>query len=307
MKFFWKCLTERLNYHLWRSRVCDSNMRPWTYRGVQVILFAAVTIFPVIFGDKFAKYNWRYILVFFLVVVGLGVVEIVYDTAVASEAKQREKEALEEQEAVSRRLSAQARRGKRMADLMKLMPPTAVRIENLIKIARQLKVQQSRELNDIVERGSEILKGVMEDILRAVSDEVKTYLGSADGEVNSCLMVGHEIQKCSPQEKQRLGENVKFLGYGRDLDSYKAALEIVAWGARDHEVRALVLPVEDGSNCDGKNRLIPGAPVAYALGQDEVIPDTSLIRQHCPPGLDSGIQDALFQYFAGKRFRASAP
>src|SRR5271156_2834473 len=175
-------------------------MKAGIYRAIQVFLFTAVTVLPVVLGDKFAAHDWRLIVVFLSLAISLGVVEIAYDISVANEAERRQREALEEKEAVSRRLSAQARSGQSMADPINIMLPTAVIIERLITIARDLKEQNSPELAGTASRGSDILKGVMEDILRAVSEKVRVYWGADEGGVNSCLMVGHEISTCAPAE-----------------------------------------------------------------------------------------------------------
>lgn len=290
-------------------------MRSSGYRLTQVLLLAAVTVFPVLFADRFERHEWGYIVGFVCLALAMAVMEVIYDRQSAHELEQahaRQIAAAEvnharhiaEIEMKSQRLAAQTRRGTSMSNLMKLILPTATQVEQLTGIARQLKQQNSPDLPDILNRGNAAVADVISNILKAVSEEVRAYWDAADGDVNSCLMIGRELHNCSRVQMDQLQARAHFLGYGRVLASYKAALELVSWAARDLEVPELVLPVDDPSEWAGRTHLLPGAPQAYALGQDEVIADTARIESYCPPGLEPDLRAELRTYFEKKRFRS---
>ena len=108
----------------------------------------------------------------------------------------------------------------------------------------------------------------------------------------------------SPDCPHHVRKVVDFLEFGRTLDSYKHVLHIAAWAKPDPEVPNFSIPVEDPKTLEGKRRLIPGAPQAFALAKDVYIPDTSKIAEHADPDLHPNVLAKMKDYFANKSFRS---
>ncbi len=279
---------------------------------LRIVLAILTGIFPVIFGHKIEDLNPAYAISFGVLLGALALVEIRFDHQEADKAEAARQAAFKKIHAVELRLRSQRERGINIAGLMRDMIPFGIKIAKLEEYLGALKKEgkSKEEITKYLDSGLALIKSVIEQMLKATADEIRAYWEGKADSVRANLMIAHETSTCAPEELQRLKQITKFLGFGRDLDSYQYILELVAWGYSDPEVPpALALPVEDPSQPEGKRRLLPGAPLAFALDDDFVIQNTrkiSELAKTVSPDLDTDVLKNLQDYFGSKRMQSFA-
>jgi hypothetical protein len=254
----------------------------WTRIPIVVI----ATAFPVVFARHIEAHELEYILGFVLLVALGAAVEVFYDREAASEL-----------EGARRRLQFQKARGLAMARLLALLSP----VMGVLGIKSSLSVAQK-------EAAKKKLDESIIEVLKAVCEEVWTYwngYGGTDPPFKGSVMLAHRIKGCDPATLAGLSRVVEFLGHGRELDSYEHVLEVIQWSDTNPQFKPINIPVEEDT-LDGKRWLLPGAPTAFALGEDVVISDTHDLQKHSGADLDQRLLQKERDYFDSKRIRSMA-
>ena len=257
-----------------------------------VVLTVGAVTFPTLFPKELEKHEWPFV----ATTVGL---------AVAAVLLQREYD------------SREARKNRRLSHKLALQEGRSDTLKFMIKILTDpiLLIEQDHDwTQEEEEKGVAKLNAAMTQILRALTQDVSVYVDEKpDVSVNTNLMIAHKTEASAPAQLQKLTASTIFLGYQRGLNTYAYALELMLWDRPEADVPALVLPVEDPQVFAGKRRLLPGAPEAFALNQDRIIPDTRKIRDYllADPGgpgseLDEDVLKQMDEYFGSKQFRSFA-
>jgi hypothetical protein len=266
---------------------------------LRLILFIVFTIFPLAYGDVIKavldtqsiylrehdgreSLNWPFLVMVILATL-MGLVEAHHDRKVREQQEERQKG----------RLAFQGERALTMGRLIELFKEMTL-IVSEEEVSSQDKVSR--------------LDSILEEVLKAVCQEVRayhSYRGREDLTIRANVMIPYPSDSCPRNVQDRL----KFRGYGRDVTSYRFILWLLLWSEQDPEVAPIALPVEDTTILRGRNRLLPGAPAAFALGQDFVIQDTSKIEDHVAalgPDLEPDVLQELRDYCREMPFRSFA-
>ncbi len=279
------------------------------YAFLRIIVALLFAIFPLIFGSKLNALEWSYVLPFAALAAGVAVTEVLYDRDEAAKDKKKLKEAEDELRVVSHRLDRQRERGLSMARLMQVMIPPTIKLEKLRDVIEELKKQgkaDPTEIHGFLQGGLAIANAVIVEILKAVAEEVRAFWDAEADSVKTNLMLAYKIRGCPSDLLERLRGITKFMGAGRELESYHYVMELALWGVPDPEIPAVAVPVDNAANGMLKLQLIPGAPTALALLTDQVVPDTKEILSLAARELASNVQLELTAYFEGKKIRSFA-
>jgi len=109
---------------------------------------------------------------------------------------------------------------------------------------------------------------------------------------------------CSARPTKR----VQFLGFRRELPSYKYVLDVAAWAEDDPKFPPIAIPVEDPEDKDSKDHLLPGAPKAFASGQHQVLSNLDIVSlpEHAGSEVERKVLEAQAEYFRTKGIRSMA-
>src|SRR5438132_1014747 len=150
--------------------------------------------------------------------------------------------------------------------------------------------------------GLQQLSIAAQKLLQAVCSEVRGFYGIQDrSRVNASLMRAYRTDNCPAEVAKR----IKFLGFGRELPSYKYVLDVTVWAETDPKFPAISIPVEDPADQD---HLLPGAPTAFALGKNQVLStlDDSSLPGYAGSDLDRKVLQDQVEYFQSKGIRRMA-
>lgn len=262
----------------------------WTRIPIVVI----ATAFPVVFAKHIESHEIEYIVGFVLLVATASVVEVLYDREAALELERKTSEL----ESTRRRLQIQKARGLTMGRLIGLLSPLMAILARKASLTPVEREGAAKKLDESIV-----------EVLKAVCEDVWTYwngYGSTEPPFKGSVMVAHKIKNCDPATLAELSKRARFLGFGRDLDSYAHALDVVQWSDTNPQFVPIAIPVEDENSPGGKKRLLPGAPTAFALGEDIVISDTSDLQEHSGPDLGQDLLREEQEYFDSKKIRSMA-
>jgi hypothetical protein len=241
----------------------------------------------VVFAKHIESLDVIFLVGFLVLVVAAAGVERLHDRRVAAEL-----------EDARRRLQIQKARGLTMGRLLGLVSPVAA-------------VLAFRESLDAAQReaAKERIGESITEVLKAVCEDVWTYwneYGSAEAPVKASVMVAHATASCDPATLGQLSSRAQFVSFGRDLSSYKHVLDVVYWNDSNPQFAPIAIPVEDENSPQGRKRLLPGAPMAFALGEDVVIPDTRDLRGHTGSDVDPDVLREDQEYFDSRKIRSMA-
>jgi hypothetical protein len=273
------------------------------YAILRVVLIVVLAATPFYAGNELETHNWRWMAPFLVVTGVLAVVEILE----AKDARTELDQARKELEVVRHRLNRQRERGSSMSRLMGVVIPPLIKLEKLTEMVAELKKQgksSPAEIDELVKAGIESADAHIKQLLVAVEEEVRAFWDLPENSIKSNLMIAYRISACSPDALTRLSDIVDFCGFGRELKNYHTVLELTIWGTPDPQIPPLAIPVEDPTVEGSEKRLIPGAPMAFALKEDTVVHDTQKILSFVPEKLDQQVRDRLVEYFSGKRVRS---
>jgi hypothetical protein len=260
----------------------------------RIPIVVIATAFPVVFAKRIESLEIKYIVGFILLVAIGAVVEVLFDREAASELERRTAEL----EATRRRLQIQKARGLTMARLLGLISPLMA-----ILARKSLLTPAEREA------AARKLDAPIVEVLKAVCEDVWTYwygYGSTEPPFKGSVMVAYRIGDCDKTILLELSKRIKFLGFGRDLDSYAHALDVVQWSDTNPQFVPIAIPVEDENSPEGIKRLLPGAPTAFARGEDVVVSDTHNLREHAGSDVEVDLLRKEQEYFDSKRIRSMA-
>jgi len=266
---------------------------PKTWRGIfawlRIPIVVLATAFPVVFAKHIESLELTFLGAFILVVAGAAVAEHYYD---------REAEA--ELDDARRRLQLQTNAGPTMARLLAV-------VEAVSRASSEKRgsftAEQSQAFAKIVEES-------IVEVLKAVCTSVWTYWnspGSHEPNFFGSVMYAYDPATCGVEKIGELERRAKFLQYKRsDLRSYKRMLDVLFWSDDIPQFVRIAIPVEDENSDEGRKLLLPGAPTAYALGEDVVIPDTHDLRKHSGSNLPDYVLKQEQEYFDQRKIRSMA-
>ena len=248
----------------------------WTRIGIVIV----GTAFPVVFAKRIEEVNLWFVIGFVLLVAIGAVVEYFYDREAEADLESARSRAEAELENARRRLQLQVNAG-----------PTMAKLLAVVEIASVGAAPEKRSSFTDEERAA-FAKGLEQsivEVLKAVCASVWTYW-NASGSVTSpfygSVMRAYNTETCGPAKLAELKSRAQFLQYKRDdLKSYKHVLDGMFWSDTNPQFVPIAIPVEDETSVDGMRLLLPGAPTAYATGQDVIISDTEDFEHICGPEL----------------------
>ncbi len=264
-------------------RVAISWRRVFEWARIPIVVLA--TAFPVVFAKHIESRELTYVVVFILVVAGAAVAEHYYDRAVASQL-----------ENARRRLQMQTAAGPTMA--------------RLLEVVSQLRATLQQKASLTPDQRAAVAKNVEEsivEVLKALCANVWSYWnssGSTEGPFFGSVMRAYETNACDAATLAKIKERTKFIGYGRDLASYKHVLDVLFWSDTSPQFTPVAIPVEDENSDRGRKRLLPGAPTAYALGEDVIISDMRYLPKYSGLELEEDLLQQEREYFDQKKIRS---
>lgn len=262
------------------------------YRPLLVVLSVCAATFPTLFPEQLQKHNLRFVALSAGLAAAAISWQLIYESREARKAKE-----------LSHKLELQKSRSLTLTSMIKILTDPIILIEQDQHWTPEQRQKAVQKLNE-----------AMTQILRALSKDVSVYVDEkGDPSINTNLMVAHAIANSTPELLEKLSKAAVFLGFGRQLSSYAHGLELFLWGREESDIPPLVLPVEDPRVGEGRRRLLPGAPTAFALDEDRFIPDTHRIREYLESdsssiGSDLGpdVLKNVEAYFVSKQFRSFA-
>jgi hypothetical protein len=278
------------------------------HKGWKRVLFWAripivviATAFPVVFAKHIESLDIGYIVGFILLVAFGAGVEVLYDREVEAEKVIYDQGVASELEGARRRLQAQkAARGLTMRGLLELLSPLMGVLANQGSLSLDQKKTAAQALNKSIQK---ILKATCEDVWTNWNEP-----GSTAAPFKASVMVAYKIENCDPTRLAELKGRLKFVGFGRDdLKSYRHILDVQLWSDDDNPLFVpIAIPVEDESDARGVKRLLPGAPTAFAQGEDVIISDTHELQGHFGPDLEADALKEERDYFDSRKIRSMA-
>jgi len=245
------------------------------------------TAFPVVFAKHIESFELTFLIGFLMLVAAASGVELLYDRKVAAEL-----------EDARRRLQIQKARGLTMGRLFGLVSPVAAVLAYKDSLTPAQKEAAKNRIDESIVQ-----------VLKAVCEEAWTYwnpFGSAEAPVQGSVMVAHATATCGPAILAELDARAKFVSFGRGLSSYKHVLDVVFCSESSPKFVPIAIPVEDENSPQGIKRLLPGAPTAFATGEDVIIPDTRDLRGHTGSDVDPDVLREDQGYFESRKIRSMA-
>jgi hypothetical protein len=267
----------------------------------RIPIVVIATAFPVVFAKHIESHEIGYIAGFVLLVAFGAAVEVLYDREVASEKVLYDRGVASELEGARRRLQAlKAARGLTMRRLLELLSPLMGVLANRASLSPDQRKTAAQALDKSI---VEILKATCEDVWTNWNEA-----GSTAAPFKASVMVAHKLEGCDPARLADLKSRVKFVGFGRDdLTSYKHILDVQLWSDDENPLFVpIAIPVEDEGSARGVKKLLPGAPTAFAQGDDVVISDTHELQGYCGPDLESDVLKEEQDYFESRKIRSMA-
>lgn len=263
----------------------------------RIPIVVIATVFPVAFAKHIDSHDIRYVAGFVSLVAVAAAVELLYDRASASEKTLHDSEAAAALERASFRLKAQrAARGLAMRRLLELLSPVMGVLASKNTLSNEQKKAAAQSLDESI---VEILKATCEEVWTNWNEP-----GSAAAPFQSSVMVAYKVNKIPAEVRERL----RFVGIGReDLKSYKHVLDVELWSDDENPFfTPIAIPVEDENSQRGMKKILPGAPTAFAKGDDVVISDTADLAGHCGTDLESDVRKEEHEYFESRKIRSMA-
>ncbi len=255
---------------------------------IRILLAAMLAVFPFFYAHELElRKSWA-ILSLFVIAALIASLEVYSEVRSAAELKR----GAAELDRLRSRLEFQKARGLTMKKIIELLKPIILIIENLSQLTPEQKSTTATKIRE-----------VWVQVLQAVCEEIRAYFREKEPQVlNSSLMLAYDAKSCPKEVVSRL----KFLEFGRGLDSYGSVLDVIDWAYSDTQFKPIALPVEDDQKSGGKSRLLPGAPTALALGVDQEIPDLEKLEKFAGPDLDKEVLQSQREYFSTHGIRSMA-
>lgn len=261
---------------------------------LRIILATCVAVSPFFFGKELEAHSTRYVAAFVAAVALLAAVEIIYERRTSAEHELQRQRAAEEIRRMQQRLELQKARGLALSQLLELMRPLILLAEAPVAFSSEQR-----------KSGLQQFSVAARTILQGVCGEVRGFYGIQDrSRVNASLMRAYRTDNCPADVAKR----VQFLGFRRELPSYKYVLDVTAWAEDDPRFPPISIPVEDPDDDDSKDHLLPGAPKAFALGQHQVLSNLDIMSLpgHAGSEVERKVLEAQAEYFHSKGIRSMA-
>lgn len=256
----------------------------------RVVLAGAVAVFPIVYAHEIETRRLVFFLGFCALAVSVAGIEIYFDWKTSTERDAMRHKLEEEIKQERNRLEIQQAYGVTIARLIGLLEPVIGIIGKVAVFSNEQKQSAVTSLND-----------ASSELLKAACAAVKAYYKEHRGlRVSASLMLAHPMDKCDGELRSRV--NKDFIEYGReDLSSYWVVLDMtLIIGDGVAQFPQIALPVEDPSRPLGKRKLLPGAPMAFAMNVDQFIADTAVLAEHAGQDLAADVLENQRKYFEGQ-------
>ena len=178
---------------------------------LRIILATCVAVSPFFFGKELEAHSTRYVAAFVAAVALLAAVEIIYERRTSAEHELQRQRAAEEIRRMQQRLELQKARGLALSQLLELMRPLILLAEAPVAFSSEQR-----------KSGLQQFSVAARTILQGVCGEVRGFYGIQDrSRVNASLMRAYRTDNCPADVAKR----VQFLGFRRELPSYKYVLQ----------------------------------------------------------------------------------